>query len=347
MAKDPGRTLQTAKLFPLRETSRTLRDSLSSTDRIDLWRLNNRSRSTLNLSLKSLKKEGKLEVSLLNERGRALATSRRGDPITLAGPLEAGTYYVRVKSRQPKVKTGYALALSAAKLGDQFGDTFEAATRLRSASSTIDESVGGKDPNDFLFFGTLWAGQFNVSVTNLTGDATLEIYDGNRNLLFASTNPGSAAEAINQRLTGIAGSNYFVRISPAVAGQALSYQLDYSFKADQLVQKPSGLRYVDLTTGSGATPRTGQTVTVQYTGILPDGTKFDSSRDRNRPFSFQIGLGRVIAGWEEGLSDMRVGGRRQLVIPAELAYGAEGAPGIPPNSPLIFDVEVLDIRDTP
>lgn len=114
---------------------------------------------------------------------------------------------------------------------------------------------------------------------------------------------------------------------------------------ENAVTTQSGLKYIDLKEGTGATPKTGDTVVVHYTGTLENGKKFDSSRDRRQPFDFQLGQGQVIKGWDEGISTMKVGGRRQLIIPPNLGYGARGAGGvIPPNATLIFDVELLDIE---
>lgn len=106
----------------------------------------------------------------------------------------------------------------------------------------------------------------------------------------------------------------------------------------------SGLKYIDLETGTGPQPESGQTVTVHYTGWLTDGKKFDSSVDRGKPLEFPIGAGYVIDGWDEGVMTMHVGGKRRLIIPPDLAYGDEDKKTIPPNSTLIFDVELLSVK---
>ncbi|NQV49337.1 MAG: FKBP-type peptidyl-prolyl cis-trans isomerase [Candidatus Marinimicrobia bacterium] len=111
------------------------------------------------------------------------------------------------------------------------------------------------------------------------------------------------------------------------------------------ITTPSGLKYIDREIGTGKSPVSGQGVSVHYTGTLEDGTLFDSSVDRGTPFSFTIGIGRVIAGWDEGVMSMKIGGKRRLIIPSDLGYGPQGAGGvIPPNATLIFDVELLAIR---
>jgi len=111
-----------------------------------------------------------------------------------------------------------------------------------------------------------------------------------------------------------------------------------------MTQTASGLYHQDLQVGNGDEAVAGASVTVHYEGWLPDGTKFDSSRDRAQPFTFQLGAGFVIPGWDEGVAGMLVGGVRKLVIPPTLAYGAGGSPPvIPPNATLVFDVELLDV----
>lgn len=117
----------------------------------------------------------------------------------------------------------------------------------------------------------------------------------------------------------------------------------------EIVTLPSGLKYQDEVVGTGPEPKAGQQVTVQYTGWLDEGgkkgKKFDSSRDRNQPFAFPLGAGQVIKGWDLGVATMKTGGRRTLIIPPDLGYGARGAGGvIPPNATLIFDVELLGAK---
>jgi peptidylprolyl isomerase len=120
--------------------------------------------------------------------------------------------------------------------------------------------------------------------------------------------------------------------------------------AQPVMTTPDGLQIIDIKAGTGATPKPGQTAVVHYTGWLYEngkkGKKFDSSLDRNAPFEFPVGQHQVIAGWDEGVATMKVGGKRTLIIPPALGYGERGAGGglIPPNATLIFDVELLGIK---
>ncbi len=120
-------------------------------------------------------------------------------------------------------------------------------------------------------------------------------------------------------------------------------------KESQMKTTPSGLQYEDTVEGTGASPKTGQTCVMHYTGWLFEnktkGKKFDSSLDRGQPYEFPIGQGRVIQGWDEGVATMKVGGKRTLVIPPSIGYGARGAGGvIPPNATLLFEVELLGVK---
>ncbi len=137
--------------------------------------------------------------------------------------------------------------------------------------------------------------------------------------------------------------SFVATVVASVPGVALARVAGKS--GHKVVRLSDGLSWVDLAVGRGAMPKAGQTVSVHYTGTLTNGTKFDSSRDRGTPFEFPLGAHQVIAGWDEGVATMRVGGRRKLTIPPALGYGERGAGGvIPPGATLIFDIELLGIH---
>ena len=146
-------------------------------------------------------------------------------------------------------------------------------------------------------------------------------------LALLSLTPGPAAGASDSQA------------APAAAAPAATAA------QEKIVTTASGLKYEDLKVGEGAEAKSGDRVEVHYTGWLENGTKFDSSVDRGKPFPFPLGAGRVIKGWDQGVAGMKVGGKRKLIIPPALGYGERGAGGvIPPNATLIFEVELLKIN---
>jgi len=128
-------------------------------------------------------------------------------------------------------------------------------------------------------------------------------------------------------------------------GKGKDVNMDAKPETGETITTVSGLQIIDLVPGTGGSPKKGDKVSVHYTGWLENGTKFDSSLDRGSPFEFYLGLGRVIKGWDEGVATMKIGGKRKLIIPPDLGYGARGAGGvIPPNATLIFEIELLDFK---
>ncbi|GEM_PF-3329574 len=345
MAKDPGSNLDTARLFPIGATSRTLKNTLSPTDRLDVWKMKLRA-SNFSVALKDLVKNTDADLYLLNSKGQTIASSRRrGNKNEALNNLllPSGTYYVAVLLDESSGGTKYALTMSAPAPTDFLGNTFDTAFGLSvtSAGTTFSEVVTKRDPDDFIRFRLAAPGRLKLDLKNLSSNVDLELYDRNRTLIKRSANLNTINEKLSQRLIDY-GSIFYVRMAHK-PGKDGVYTFSYTFTPDTQTATASGLKYVDLVPGAGVTPTAGQTLAVQYTGTLENGAVFDTSRDNNQPFVFRLGTNSVIPGFEEGLSTMQVGGRRQLIIPADLAYGATGSGSIPPNSTIIFDVELISV----
>ncbi len=156
---------------------------------------------------------------------------------------------------------------------------------------------------------------------------------------YPTANPSSSGKS-NQKVRVIA-----ILAIVVLAVSAVAYVLMHRGPATGAeVVTASGLKYVDIVEGTGPTPQPGQLLSVDYVGTLENGTKFDSSYDNGKPMEFRFVVQPMIKGWDEGLKTMKVGGKRKLIVPPSLGYGAQGRPGIPPNSILLFDVELLGVR---
>jgi peptidylprolyl isomerase len=146
------------------------------------------------------------------------------------------------------------------------------------------------------------------------------------------------------------GKNRNVRVVAIIvvvilAVAVVAYVLKYRGSSENTeITTASGLKYVDILEGTGPSPQPGQLVSVDYTGTLENGTEFDSSHNRGKPMEFRFGVQPMIKGWDEGLKTMKVGGKRKLIVPPSLGYGAQGRPGIPPNSTLIFELDLLSVK---
>jgi ketosteroid isomerase-like protein len=289
------------------------------------------------------------QTFLPNEREKELTLLKRNLLIVLIALLAASPVFSQTKSKRatPPKAGSPATAGAEAQLKKLEREWFEAVVKNDAATLnrifaddftaiSSDGSIIGKADMVKMFSG----GKFKLDEIK-SEEFKLRLY-------------GTTA-VVNGRSTYIrdgkalgSSSHTEVWVKRAGVWKAVSWvsiPIKTSVLGAKAMKTESGLKYEDLVVGTGASPQPGQEVTVHYTGTLEDGTKFDSSLDRGQPFKFQIGIGQVIKGWDEGVMTMKVGGKRKLVIPPQLGYGARGAGGvIPPNATLVFEVELLDTQ---
>jgi len=162
--------------------------------------------------------------------------------------------------------------------------------------------------------------------------------------LAAAVLTAGCAASTKQSSSSSSSTSTTAKVTPAPTAEAAPGAPADAATGAHVHKLASGLQYQDVLVGSGKMAEAGMSVSIHYTGTLTDGTKFDSSLDRGQPLHFQIGAGSMIKGMEDGVTGMRIGGKRKLTIPPDMAYGAAGRPGIPPNATLLFDVELLDVK---
>jgi len=250
----------------------------------------------------------------------------------LAGQAEIEASYKRLAklydpsvSRKPRAPARWA----------QISEAYEVLSDNRRRAGYDRRQARGKGPGPEITLPPFLTGPFMMTAVAVALPVVALVA-----LVLASVLGGDDEAAVSQPSLSASTASATPEGSPRASPPATPPEV-----SGETITTASGLQYIDLQPGTGATPQTGQTVVAEYTGWLQsDGTLFDSSFNRATPFEFALGTGAVIPGWDEGFATMQVGGKRRLILPPDLAYGAGGSGAIPPNATLIFDVELVGIK---